>query len=281
MSNNNLLNSIPIEVLNNNKINIAESNNKKEIVETKQITNPSLFYDFKKSLGLENYTDGSFILYFFLIAFTIEKLNNLFTFVKTLLVLPKQITKTYNFITKEDLLLLDKLDDLMNQLLGLTAADRIAIAKIHNGTYDHTTAHQMKFSMIYEVINDKTKSTKARIQSIPLNYIKDEIMLGSIKDYQRFDRSNLDTMCDLYLDSVGLSAKYYKLLALNKDIYGVIEIQFTNVPDEDFLDNKIVKKRVYKISKDIEDCLQSIILKRTWFQKTFSKLLVNSNPLFK
>ena len=138
----------------------------------------------------------------------------------------------------------------------------------------------MKFSMIYEVTSDKIKPTKSKIQSIPLNFIRDEITLGSVKDYQRFDRGNLDSMCDLYLDRVGLSTKYYKLLAVNKDIYGVIEIHLINPPDEDFLENKSLKKRVYKISKDMEDCLQSIILKRTWIQKAFNKVF-NNNPLFK
>jgi hypothetical protein len=262
-----------IEILNNTQNALSiKKDDKHEVIEVKQVAPPSLFYDFKKSLGLQEYSDGSFILYFFLIVFIIQRLNDVFSFARNILILPKQVSETYKFITKEDLKLLENLESLMNQLLGITGADRVAIAKIHNGTYDNTNAHEMKFSIVYETFSSRVKSTKAKIQSMPLDFIKEEISLGSTTDYQRFDRSNLDSMCDLYLDRVGIKTKYYKLLALNKHIYAVIEMHLIELPDEDFLTNKVLKKRVYKITNDIEYCLQSIMLKRTWIQKTFNKI---------
>jgi hypothetical protein len=252
-------------------------NNKTEIVRT---TTPSIFYEFKKGLGLEGYSDGSFILYFFLTVFVIQKANDLFNFIKNIIVLPKQVIDTYHYVTKEDLILLDKIDDLMNQLLGMLDADRIAIAKIHNGTYDNTNAHLMKFSMIYEVISERVTPQKLKVQNIPINYIKEEISLGSVDVFQRLDRTDLESRCDLYLDSVGLTTKYFKLLSVNKDIYGVIEIHFVNNPIRDFLIDRALSKRVYKNVKELEDCLQSILLKMNWMQKTVGRLF-KLNNLFK
>lgn len=252
-------------------------NNKTEIVKT---TTPSIFYDFKKGLGLEGYSDGSFILYFFLIVFIVQKANDLFTFIKNILVLPKQVMDTYHYVTKEDLILLDKIDDLMNQLLGMLDADRIAIAKIHNGTFDNTNAHLMKFSMIYEVKSEKVSAQKSKVQNIPINYIKEEISLGSAEFFQRLDRTDLESKCDMYLDSIGLTTKYFKLLSINKDIYGVIEIHFVDSPNIDFITDKTLSKRVYKSVRQLENSLQSVLLKMNWVQKTASKMF-KINNLFK
>lgn len=255
-------------------------NNKTEIVRT---TTPSIFYEFKKGLGLEGYSDGSFILYFFLTVFVIQKANDLFNFIKNIIQLPKQVADTVNFITREDLILLDKIDDLMNQLLGMLDADRIAIAKIHNGTYDHTNAHLMKFSMIYEVISERVSPQKPRVQNIPINYIKEEISLGSISNFDRMDRSDLESKCDIYLDSIGLTTKYFKLLSINNNsnnIYGVIEIHFVDTPSRDFITDRALSKRVYKLIRQLEDYLQTILLKRTWIQRTVGKMF-NINNLFK
>lgn len=273
-----------IEILNNSQNVLSiKKDNEHETIEIKQATPPSLFVDFKKSLGLEVYSDGSFILYFFLTVFVIQKANDVFKFIRNILLLPKQLADTYNFITREDLILLDKIDNLMNQLLGMLDADRIAVAKIHNGTYDHTNAHLMKFSMIYEVISERVSSEKAKVQNIPINYIKEEISLGSINTFQRIDRTNLQSKCDIYLDSIGLTTKYFKLLAINNNsnnIYGIVEIHFVNIPTNDFIIDKALSKRVYKIMRELEDCFQTILLKRTWIQKTISKAF-NINNLFK
>ena len=252
-------------------------NNKTEIVKT---TTPSIFYDFKKGLGLEGYSDGSFILYFFLIVFIVQKANDLFTFIKNILVLPKQVMDTYHYVTKEDLILLDKIDDLMNQLLGMLDADRIAIAKIHNGTFDNTNAHLMKFSIIYEVTSERVSAQKSKVQNIPINYIKEEISLGSAEFFQRLDRTDLESKCDMYLDSIGLTTKYFKLLSINKDIYGVIEIHFVDSPNIDFITDKTLSNRVYKSVRQLENSLQSVLLKMNWVQKTASKMF-KINNLFK
>jgi hypothetical protein len=264
--------------INNNYNNnsIINTNN----TETKTTIPPSKFYDFKKAVGLENYSDGSFILYFFLIVFIIQKTKDIVTIINNVIILPKQVIDTYHYITKEDLIIQDRIDDLMNQLLGVLDADRITIAKIHNGTFDHTNSHQMKLSMIYEVISNDTKSNKKEIQNIPLNTIKKEIELGSTVSYKKFNETDLEYTVNSYIDKVDLTTKYYKLLAVNKDIYGILEIHLINKSSEDFLCNKSLTKRVYKISNELEDCLQSILLKRTWIQKTFSKIF-KFNPLFR
>ena len=105
----------------------------------------------------------------------------------------------------------------MNQLLGVLDADRITIAKIHNGTFDHTNSHQMKLSMIYEVVSNGTKSNKKEIQNIPLKSIKKEIELGSTVSYRKFDETDLEYTVNSYIDKVDITTKYYKLLAVNKD----------------------------------------------------------------
>ena len=259
---------------------ITTNTNNTNKTEIKSNVPPSKFYDFKKAVGLENYSDGSFILYFFLIVFIIQKTKDIVTIINDIIILPKQVIDTYHYITKEDLIIQDRIDDLMNQLLGILDADRISISKIHNGTFDHTNSHQMKLSMIYEVVSNGTKSNKKEIQNIPLKSIKKEIELGSTVSYKKFDEIDLEYTVNSYIDKVDSTTKYYKLLAINKDIYGILEIHLINKSSEDFLCNKSLTKRVYKISNELEDCLQSILLKRTWIQKTFSKIF-KFNPLFR
>jgi len=48
----------------------------------------------------------------------------------------------------------------------------------------------------------------------------------------------------------------------------------------DFTQNKQLERRVVKITKEIEECLESILLKRNWAQKLFSKTF-KINPLFR
>jgi hypothetical protein len=266
--------------INNNYNSIINTNTNTNNTETKSTIPPSKFYDFKKAVGLENYSDGSFILYFFLIVFIIQKTKDIVTIINNVIILPKQVIDTYHYITKEDLIIQDRIDDLMNQLLGVLDADRITIAKIHNGTFDHTNSHQMKLSMIYEVLSDGTKSNKKEIQNIPLKSIKKEIELGSTVSYKKIDEIDSEYTVNSYIDKVDSTTKYYKLLAINKDIYGILEIHLINKSSEDFLCNKSLTKRVYKISNELEDCLQSILLKRTWIQKTFSKIF-KFNPLYR
>lgn len=141
----------------------------------------------------------------------------------------------------------------------------------------------MKFSMIYEVISERVSPQKPRVQNIPINYIKEEISLGSISNFDRMDRSDLESKCDIYLDSIGLTTKYFKLLSINNNsnnIYGVIEIHFVDTPSRDFITDRALSKRVYKLIRQLEDYLQTILLKRTWIQRTVGKMF-NINNLFK
>lgn len=233
---------------------------------------PSLIVDLKKALGLEEYSDTSIILYLIMISLGVQKINEFISFIKNLLTLPKKVEETYNFITKEDIQLLDKLDDLMNQLLGITGADRIAIAKIHNGTYDNTGAHQMKFSIVYEVVSARTKSTKKDVQNIPINFIKEEISGGSSRFFQRIERSNLNSLCDTYLDKIGIQCKDYKLLSFNKQIYGIFDIQWIIKPDINYFEDTYTRDRANMIVSSIEDTIQSILLKTNWLQNLANKV---------
>lgn len=249
------------------KDNIEVINIKTEIKQP-----PSLLIDLKRAVGLDQYSDTSFILYILLFFFGVQKLNELFSFIKNLLMIPKKVEDTYNFITKEDIKLLDKLDDLMNQLLGITGADRIVIAKVHNGTYDNTGAHEMKFSIVYEVVSYRAKSTKKDVQNIHINYIKEEISQGSNKHFQRIERSDLNSLCDLYLDKIGIQCKDYKLLTFNKQIYGILDIHWTVKPSNNYYDDPYTKNRFNVIVSSMEETLQSIIIKSNWL-RDFIKLV--------
>jgi hypothetical protein len=242
--------------------------------------NANLISEAKKSLSIDNLLSSNYLVYLILAMIAIQKTSEILNAISNIIVFPKKISDSYNFITKEDVLLLNRLEDLMNQLLGITGGDRLAIAKIHNGTFDNTGSHEMKFSVIYEVLSNNAKSTKSKVQNIPLNRIKDEILLGSYNEYQTIQRSTLDTVCDGYLDKIGITTKHYKLLSINKVIYGILDIQYVSEPDTDFTKNKALEKRVIGITKDIEDCLQSIILDRNNIQKLFSKIF-KINPMFK
>ncbi len=252
------------------KKEIKTSNGKEDIdvinIKTEIKQPPSLLTDLKKTVGLDQYSDTSFILYILLFFFGVQKINELLSFIKNLLTLPKKVEETYNFITKEDIKLLDKLDDLMNQLLGITGADRIAIAKIHNGTYDNTGSHQMKFSIVYEVVSVRAKTTKNEVQDVPINFIKEEISQGSTRYFQRVERSNLNSLCDLYLDKIGIQCKDYKLLSFNKQIYGIIDIHWIVIPEVNYFEDAYTRNRFNTVIASLEDTLQSILLKTNWLQ---------------
>ena len=137
----------------------------------------------------------------------------------------------------------------------------------------------MKFSVVYEVV-DRLEPIKFNIQNVPLDFIREEIKGGSWTNYKRVQRSKDNTYCDKYLDKIGIVAKDYKLLAINEVIYGVMDIHYIDAPDPDFTLNKELEKRVVKLTKQIEETLESLLLKRNWLQKFFSKF-IKINPLFR
>jgi len=247
----------------NSHTNNTNNNKSYEIKEE-----PSLLHDIKRTMGLEDYSDTNLLLYILIFVFGIQKLNDLISFITGLLALPQKVEESYNFITKKDLILLDRLDDLMNQLLGITGADRVAIGKIHNGTYDHTRAHLMKFSIIYEVVSNKVSSTKNDIQNIPIDYIKDEILLGSTREFQRIDKTELNSKGDQYLDKLGLQSKSYKLLGYKEQIYGIIELHWVITPTINYEDDRQTLNRFNTTVALLEDTLQTLILKTNWLHNS-------------
>lgn len=197
----------------------------------------------------------------------IKILGNTFELIKNIINLEEGIKSTYKFITRQDVVLIDKIDDLMNQLLAITGADRVIIAKIHNGTYDAAGNHEMKFSAVYEVVSVRAKSIKNEAQNIPIDYIKEEILIGDDNNFERFvRRDDIDSECNKYLDKIGIIGKDYKLLSMKGPakhiIYGIIDLHYINLPINDLQKDAELRKNVMAITMRLEDCLIEQYIKK-------------------
>lgn len=163
----------------------------------------------------------------------------------------KKVIESLTYVSKEDLELLNDIENCMQRLMSATQSDRIIIGLFHNGTTDKLGFHEKKISAIFEV-TDRLKPTKDQVQSIPIDFVKEEILLADDKYFQTYKRGNLHSRCDEYLDRIGIVRKDFKLLKDNRSIYGLINIHFLVEPEEHYLDNPSRIKQISYITSQLE-----------------------------
>ena len=184
------------------------------------------------------------------------------SFLSKVLPLVQTGEKIYNsiiYINKDELRLQLELQKLCDQLLAITYAQRVVIGLFHNGTQDVLGFHEKKMSVYIESCTDDIPSIKATTQAVPINFMLEEILLSDTKYYQTVVRSDLDSPCDLHMDSLGITRKDFRTFrGVRKEIYGIINFHYTIEPEEHFLDNPQRRKQVQKITRRIETILETI-----------------------
>ena len=191
--------------------------------------------------------------------------------------------KLYNsiiYINKDELRLQIELQKLCDQLLAITYAQRVVIGLFHNGTQDLLGFHEKKMSVFVESCTDTIRPIKQDLQGIPINYMLEEILLSDTKEYQTIVRSDLDSACDLHMDSLGITRKDFRTFrGVRKEIYGIINIQYNKEPEEHFLDDPHRTKQVQQITRRIEYILETIKAPHTpkW-QRFIGGLVKNFAP---
>ncbi len=170
--------------------------------------------------------------------------------------------KIYNsiiYINKDELKLRLELQKLCDQLLAITYAQRVVIGLFHNGTQDLLGFHEKKMSVFVESCTDTIKPIKNQLQAVPINYMLEEILLSDTKEYQTITRSDLDSACDLHMDSLDITRKDFRTFrGVRKEIYGIINFHYNTEPSEHFLDDPARTKQVRDITRRIEHILETI-----------------------
>ena len=207
-------------------------------------------------------------------------LTSFFSKVTPVLKTGEKIYNSIIYINKDELRLQIELQKLCDQLLAITYAQRVIIGLFHNGTQDLLGFHEKKMSVFVESCTDTIKPIKQDLQAVPINYMLEEILLSDTKEYQTITRSDLDSPCDLHMDSLGITRKDFRTFrGVRKEIYGIINFHYNMEPDEHFLDDPHRTKQVQQITRRIEHILETIKAPHTpkW-QRFIGGLVKNFAP---
>lgn len=188
--------------------------------------------------------------------------------------------KVYNsiiYINKDELKLKIELQKLLDQLLVITYADRIVIGLFHNGSQDLLGFHEKKMSVYAEACTDIIAPVKEKLQAIPINYMLEEILMADTIYYQTVVRSDLNSACDIHMDSLQIVRKDFRTFrGVRKEIYGIINFHYANQPEEHFLEDSFRTRQVDQITRRIEHILESIKAPNTPKWKRFLSGLVKN-----
>lgn len=164
-------------------------------------------------------------------------------------------------ITPQDLEHDQRIQACMNRILGITDADRVAIALFTNGNDAHIFPFKY-FSVLWEVCNNGIANTS--YQKVPLLKIKEELQKcfkadGKFVHYRVTD--NLPEPCKNYLVTNNIHTVLSRLIGSEKDGYsGIMSIHFS----EDIEFPKSTMDRIDSLFMTLESMLDKKTSKR-WF----------------
>jgi len=244
---------------------------------TQQIIDPMI--KVKNDFNLNTSTEVNVILYLLILYLVSSKVVELWSALVSLFVIPKKLMGAYSYFTKEDLLILVKVDNLMHELMGASGADRVTIAKFHNGTTDKTGMHQTKLSIMYET-NKNLIPIKSIVQDVLIENIKEELTYGSTYNYTRIIRGPNDAPIDRYFDRYSIEAKDYKLLEISNYVYGILELHYTDIPTYHWDEHKDLNRRIKSITTELEIELESLMINTSWLQRLYSRSMKKIKSIF-
>lgn len=146
------------------------------------------------------------------------------------------------YITKDGIKQRKKIESILLELRGLTAADRITVGLFHNGT-SIGSFHFTKMSVPYEVTKPGITSNRKRLQNVDLSNIEEELFNYKSNKFTRLSLNNINLPIDCanYLNSVGLEVVYGRLIPVlnTKEYYGVIELQFASETNDEITEERL------------------------------------------
>lgn len=143
------------------------------------------------------------------------------TIVKFIMPAVKTIDKltksSYSFLTKSYFKEVKYVEDILENILLLTEADRVCVGVFHNGD-KWGSFHFMKMSIIYEAKRPGIQSFKKTFQSVPIERLIEEIKSVSEGYFSLFNKSDsLSVGCQQHMDANGISAISSRLISKNQD----------------------------------------------------------------
>jgi len=163
------------------------------------------------------------------------------------------------YINKDELKLQVELQKLLEQILAVSYGDRVIIGLFHNGTKDNLGFHLQKMSVYAEAHTDNLPPQKPQLQCIPVDYIREEILIADSEYYQTIKRGTLDSMCDKHMDDIGIIRKDSRTFrGVKREIYGIINIHYAQEPEGLWQDDLHRERQVNKITSRIQQILERI-----------------------
>lgn len=129
-------------------------------------------------------------------------------------------------LTKKYFKEIDFVEDLLEELLLLTKADRVCVGVFHNGqVWGHF--HFMKMTIAYEACKHGISSIKKLYANVPIEKIKNQLQIVNVDEFSIFNRNdNLEPECVRYLDSQNLKGILSRLLTNKKgEVIAILEAQ--------------------------------------------------------
>lgn len=121
-------------------------------------------------------------------------------------------------------------------------ADRVHIYEFHNGDHFYSGSHQQKFSCTYEALSAGVSSEVLNLQDLRVSTFNQFInkIINEFK-FEVVDVESLkDSLLKNWLETRGIASSFsYPIRTLNKNVIGIINVDFTKQKD--------------KISKEEED----------------------------
>jgi hypothetical protein len=163
-----------------------------------------------------------------------------------------------SYITTLDINQTAIIENILNKILGLSGANRVAIAMFHNGFSvggEHLPFKE--FTLTYEARKPGTTSLKSVIRKIPLSKLSRQLDKITNSEFTKCIYSEVvDIECKQYMSSVGLECVYSRLLANKNGIYGIIELHYFKENDAE-LDKEALNK-IELIYAELLRCLNYI-----------------------
>lgn len=113
-------------------------------------------------------------------------------------------------------------------------ADRVYVYEFHNGESFYSGAHQQKFSCTYESLNSGVSSESLSLQDLRVStFNKFVSAVVNDKGYHVPDVSKIkDSLLKNWFDRRGIASSFaFPVITLNKNIIGIIAIDFTKNKD--------------------------------------------------
>jgi hypothetical protein len=114
-------------------------------------------------------------------------------------------------------------------------ADRVYVYEFHNGESFYSGGHQQKFSCTYESLKAGVSSEALNLQDLRVstfNKFVSEVV--NEKNFKVLDAKDMsDSLLKNWFDNRGITSSFsFPVITLNKNIIGVINVDFTNHKDK-------------------------------------------------